>query len=158
VIILVLVVSTPIDTAPRPLVTSPSSTTGFSFRRAEKCVMKRVNAIRSRHGLNTLKNDRQLGYVARLQAVKIARARSLFHDLTFGDKITGWYSLGQNTGRGRSCRKAVRVFVNDPVHMEIILGPWNYQGVGTRKGKDGRLYVQHLFESQSNPGNIYQVP
>lgn len=158
VVVLLLVVGTPWDTAPRRLEVRNASGSSYSFYRAEKCVMRRVNAIRHRQGLSRLRSDLQLGYVSRLQARKIARARSLFHDADFGNRITRWYSLGQNTGRGRTCRAAVRAFAHSPVHREIILGPWKFHGVGTKRGKDGRLYVQHIFESRSNPGNIYNVP
>lgn len=158
VVVLLLVVSTPLDTAPRRLEVRNASGSSYSFYRAEKCVMRRVNGIRHRHGLSRLTRDLQLGYVSRLHARKIARARSLFHDDDFGNRITRWYSLGQNTGQGRTCRAAVRAFKHHPAHMEIILGPWNFHGVGTKRGKDGRLYVQHIFESRSNPGNIYKVP
>jgi hypothetical protein len=158
VVVLLIVISTPLDVAPRPLEVKNAAGSSFSFHRAERCVMRRINKIRARHGLSRLKSDPQLGYVSRKQARKIARAGSLFHDVNFGDKITRWYSLGQNTGAGTGCRNAVRAFVHDPVHMEIILGPWNFHGAGVKRGSDGLLYVQHIFESQTNPGNIYNIP
>jgi uncharacterized protein YkwD len=133
------------------------SLTNFSFRRTEKCVMRKVNKIRRRHGLRALDADRQLGYVSRLHAVTMAGAGSIFHDDNFGNLVTNWQRLGQNTGSGQSCRSVVRAFKLDPVHRDIILGRWRHQGVGISRA-GGRLYVQHIFESKADPGNVYHIP
>jgi uncharacterized protein YkwD len=137
--------------------TKPVSVTGFSFKRVEKCVMHKVNNIRQRHGLRALDRDPQLGYVSRLHAITMANSASVFHDDNFGNLVTNWTRLGQNTGRGGSCRSMVRAFMGDPAHRDIILGPWRHQGVGIHR-LNGVLYVQHIFESRADPGNIYHVP
>jgi uncharacterized protein YkwD len=129
----------------------------FSFRRKERCVMRRINSIRQNHGRSALQRDGHLGYVARLHAVKIANVLGLFHDDAFGTKVTNWERLGQNTGRGRTCRSVVRAFMSDQVHKDIILGPWRHQGVGISRGADGRIYVQHIFEARRDPGNVFGV-
>jgi uncharacterized protein YkwD len=135
----------------------PVLSTGFSFHRSEKCVMRRINRIRRRHGLRALERDPQVGYISRLHAITMARAGSIFHDDNFGNEVTNWYRLGQNTGSGRSCHSVVRAFMHDPAHKAIILGPWRFQGVGIHSS--GRtLYVQHIFESRANPGNVYSIP
>lgn len=137
--------------------TKPASLTDFSFKRVERCVMRKVNKIRRRQGLRTLHRDPQLGYVSRLHAITMADSGSVFHDDNFGNLVTNWSRLGQNTGRGRSCRSVVRAFMNDAVHKAIILGPWRYQGVGIYRS-GGKNYVQHIFESRADPGNIYHIP
>ena len=135
----------------------PAASLGFSFKRSEKCVMRRINGIRRRHGLRELSRDPHIGYVSRLHAVTMAGTRSVFHDDGFGTKVTNWERLGQNTGAGPSCRSIVRSFMHDPAHKVIILGPWRHQGVGIqRSGK--LLYVQHIFEAKADPGNVYNVP
>jgi uncharacterized protein YkwD len=130
---------------------------GFRFNRAERCFMRKINNARAKHGLGPASSDPQLGYVARLHAKEIARAQSVYHDNEFGQKVTNWYRLGQNTGRGMSCRSVHRAFMQDPTHKEIVLGPWNFIGVGI-SSYNGRVYVQQLFESSRNPGNIYNTP
>jgi hypothetical protein len=136
----------------------PSSATSFVFTRGDRCVMTRVNKIRHRHGLRRLRKDPQLGFVAHLQAVKIAKAESYFHDTNFGSEVTNWQTLGQNTGGGKNCRGAIKAFMSDPAHRKIILGPWRYQGASVKRGANGLLYVQHIFEAKANPGNIYNIP
>lgn len=130
---------------------------GFRFNSKETCFMKKINRIRARHGLSRASSDPQLGYVARRHARKMAGARSVFHDDRFGERVTNWVRLGQNTGAGSGCRSVTRAFMNDSVHREIILGPWSFLGVGIDSA-GGRVYVQQLFESRRNPGNVYNTP
>lgn len=130
---------------------------GFSFKGVEKCFMRRINNARDRSGLSDLNRDRQLGYVARRHARKIARDRSIYHDLKLGRRVTRWRALGQNTGRGGSCKGLFRAFMDSSVHRSNILGPWRYIGVGVKK-RNGNVYAQQVFESHKDPGNIYHYP
>jgi uncharacterized protein YkwD len=141
----------------RELVIRPALAGDFSFKQKELCVMERINKIRARHGLNKLRKDPQLGYVARQHSRTMAATGTVFHDDTVGAKVTNWIRLGQNTGRGPTCRYMVRSFKHDPVHKEIILGAWRWQGVGVKKGGK-RYYFQHLFTSGGDPGNIFNIP
>ena len=119
--------------------------------------MRRVNAIRARHGLNRLDRDKQLAYVARRHAMDMSSSNYVFHDDHVASKVTRWYRLGQNTGRGRSCRSLSRAFMNSAEHRANILGQYRFMGFGTQ-AKWGRVYVQQLFESRRDPGNIYRYP
>jgi uncharacterized protein YkwD len=130
---------------------------GFSFNSKEACFMKKINKIRLRHGLPKASSDPQLGYVARKHARTIARDGAVYHDDRFGERVTNWIRLGQNTGRGGGCRSITRAFMNDQTHREIILGQWSFMGVGVDSA-GGRIYVQQLFESRKNPGNVYNTP
>jgi uncharacterized protein YkwD len=130
----------------------------FSFNNRELCLMERINKVRARHGLNKLRKDPQVGYVARVHAITIARAGTIFHDATFGQKLTNWSSAGQNTGRSRTCQLMVRSFMHDQVHKDVILGPWRWQGAGVKKGRDGKFYFQHLFTSGGDPGTTLNMP
>ena len=130
---------------------------GFTFNAAERCFMKKINYSRAQHGLGPAKTDPQLGYVARLHAKAMARNERVYHDDAFGQRVTNWYRLGQNSGRGTGCRQVHRAFMQDPAHRDIILGEWNFIGVGIRSN-NGRVYVQELFETTANPGNIYNTP
>jgi uncharacterized protein YkwD len=130
---------------------------GFRFSGVESCFMKKINRIRARHGLSATSVDPQLGYVARRHAKRMARAQAVFHDDRFGERVTNWHRLGQNTGRGATCRGVTKDFMNEPAHRDIVLGPWNHIGVGVHAA-GGQIYVQELYESHNNPGNIYNTP
>lgn len=129
----------------------------YGFSRPEKCLMKRINGARRSHGMRALDWDPHIGYVARRHAYTMASARSAYHDSQLGQKVTRWRRLGQNTGRGGKCRRIFRSFMHSSTHRANIFGRWRHIGVGTR-WSGGVLYVQQIFESRLNPGNIYSYP
>lgn len=87
----------------------------------------------------------------------MASDRSIYHDLRLGRKVTRWRALGQNVGRGGSCKRLFRVFMSSSVHRANILGAWRYIGVGV-KSRNGNHYTQQIFESYKDPGNVYRYP
>lgn len=141
--------------AAAPVTADASS--GFTFKRTERCLMRKINRVRVRHGLGRLSRDRQLAYVARKHAGSMASARGVWHDPNVGSEVTRWRRLGQNTGRGRSCKSLTRAFMNSQTHRSHILGNFRFFAVGVQRA-GGRVYVQELFESHRNPGNIYNYP
>ena len=136
---------------------SKRSGSTWRFSSVEQCFMHRINNKRAALGRRRLYWDKQLGYVARRHAQRLAGARAVAHDYNMGDEITRWYRLGQNTGGGQSCRSLTRSFLNSSKHRANILGRWRHVGVGA-SWSGGRLYVQQIFESRRNPGNIYSYP
>lgn len=152
----------------RPASDKPSSEIDLSigssgewhFNKTERCFLARVNRRRARRGLSRLEWDRQVGFIGRRHAYRLARAGGLWHDQQLGNKITNWVALAQNTGRsdpGRRCKGLFRSFWNSYYHRQNMLGSWRYMGIGAVR-QNRRLYVQMVFESQRNPGNIYQRP
>lgn len=129
----------------------------YRFKGTERCLMRRLNRIRARRGLSRLERDKQLGYVARKHAREMAKARGVWHDQNASSEITRWRRLGQNTGRGQSCASLTRAFMGSSAHRAHILGTYRFFAVGT-EWTGGRLYVQELFESRRDPGNIYHYP
>lgn len=129
----------------------------YRFTRAEKCLMRKTNDARARHGRRRLRWDKQLGYVARRHAFAMARARSVWHDPGLGSEVTRWRALAQNTGRSTRCKRMFRSFMHSSAHRSNILRRWRYIGVGVDRAR-GRLYVQQVFESRRDPGNIYATP
>lgn len=141
------------------LVTDDTSLRGnrWGFNRTEVCLMHKINRVRARHGLPKLRRDKQLGYVARRHAQSMAGSGSLYHDPELGREITRWKRLGQNTGRGGGCKRVFWAFMHSGAHKANILGSWRFMGVGIQRGS-GRLYVQQVFESRYDPGNVYHYP
>lgn len=81
----------------------------------------------------------------------------VYHDPDVSWKVTRWRRLGQNTGRGHTCRSLARSFMNSYEHRQHILGHFRFLGMGTAR-RNGHLFVQELFESRRNPGNVYNYP
>ena len=119
--------------------------------------MKKINKARARHGLRRLHRDEHLGYVAKRHARRMASKKSMWEQHDLGSKITNWRTLGQNTGLGGKCRSLFRAFMKSAPHKSNVLGDYKFIGVGA-KWRHGRLYVQQIFESKRNPGNIYHTP
>lgn len=119
--------------------------------------MENINRIRASHGKRRLNWDKQLGYVARLHARRMAERTAVWHDKELARRVTRWRRVGQNTGRGDDCSQLLRAFWRSPGHRENILGRWRFVGAGT-EWRNGRLYVQQVFESRRDPSNIYSYP
>ncbi len=129
----------------------------YRFKRAERCLMRKINRVRASQGRHRLDADKQLGYVARRHAQTMANSGGVWHDTEVDQKVTRWRRLAQNTGRGRSCKSLSRSFMQSSSHRDNILGRYRFMGIGVQS--NGRyLFVQELFESRRNPGNIYQYP
>lgn len=134
-----------------------SGASRWEFKASERCLMRKINQARRSRGLRALDWDRQIGYVARRHAAAMAAGRGVWHDGALGEKVTRWRRLGQNTGRGGKCRSVFRSFMRSSKHRDNILGRWRHLGVGTTWA-GGDLYVQQVFESRRDPGNVYNYP
>jgi hypothetical protein len=134
-----------------------SRTHRFRLRAPERCFMHKINARRAHAGRKPLRWDRHLVYVARRHARYLAKSGRVRHDAHLGRKVTRWRSLGENTGRGRTCRGLLRALWRSPHHRANMLGPWRFMGVGVARRR-GRIYVQQVFESRSDPGNVWSYP
>ena len=141
--------------------TDPSTTTQlggrYSFNGSEKCLMRKINRSRRQRGMRALSWDKQVGYVARSHARSMANQRNVWHDGSLGQKVTRWRRLGQNTGKGQGCRSIFRAFMNSSAHRANIFGRWRHVGVGV-SWAGGCIWVQQVFESRRDPGNIYSYP
>lgn len=153
---LLALMSVPVANAEYPEHTSASGSR-FRLTTSEWCFIRKINAVRTRHGRNKLRPDKQLAYVARQHARTLANSRSVYHDPNISWKITRWRRLGENTGRGGGCRSVTRAFMGSSKHRDHILGRFRYVGVGTAR-RDGRVYVQQIFEARRDPGNVYNYP
>ena len=129
----------------------------YSFSKSERCFLRKINKMRVRNGRARLNPDKQLGYVARRHARRMASRGAIFHDGKLGQRVTRWKRLGQNVGRGGTCKSLFKAFKRSSVHRGNILGRWRHMGVGVRKQR-GNVYVMQVFQFRRNPGNIYEYP
>ena len=148
-----------LTTIPTPAEAALSSGSGsnYSFKSSEKCMMRRITRARRRHGLGRLNWDKQLGYVGRRHARRMAERGYIFHDARLGSRVTRWRVLGQNVGRGGGCKGLFRAFMHSSKHRSNILGHYRYVGVGAKR-RGNRVYVHHVFELRRDPGNVYRYP
>lgn len=120
-------------------------------------MMNKINKVRRNKGMPALRPDKQVGVVARRHAKAMAANYSVFHDANLDREITRWKSLGQNSGAAGSCKRVFWAFMRSAGHRSNILGTWRFIGVGVDK-RNGRVFVQQVFEWRRDPGNIYSYP
>lgn len=130
---------------------------GWGFNKQERCIMNKINKVRRNKGLGALRADKQVGVVARRHAKSMAANYSVFHDYNMDDEITNWKSLAQNSGAAGSCKRVFWAFMRSAGHRSNILGTWRFMGVGVDK-RNGRVFVQQVFEWRRDPGNVYRYP
>lgn len=129
----------------------------YRFTRVERCLMKKINRHRAHRGKRRLEWDKQLGYIGRRHARRMARAGSIWHAGNLDDAVTRWRRLGQTVGGARRCRALFRAFWRSTSHRNIMMGRWRFVGVGTKR-KNGFVFVLQIFESRRNPGNRFTYP
>ena len=129
----------------------------YSFSQPERCFLKKINSMRKRNGKHVLNWDKQLGYVARRHARRMAADGTIYHSNNLGRHVTRWKRLGDNVGRGSNCKVLFKAFMRSSGHRANILGAWRHMGVGVKR-RGGNLFVMHVFESRRNPGNRYHFP
>lgn len=129
----------------------------WDFNKQERCIMNKINRVRRNKGLSALRADKQVGVVARRHAQSMAANYSVFHDSNMDSEITQWKSLAQNSGAAGSCKRAFWAFMRSASHRANILGRWRHMGVGVDK-RNGRVFVQQVFEWRYDPGNVYRYP
>lgn len=140
---------------PEPLAGAGESS--YRLNRLEKCMIKKINAARARHGIKRLDTDKQIAYVARRHARTMARRNQVFDDANLPSKVTRWRSLGANDGEGPSCRRTFKALMHDSAHRANIMGNYNFVGVGThRRGR--WVFVSQIFEWRRDPGNRWHYP
>ena len=126
----------------------------YSFSRPERCFLRKINTMRKRHDRGALNWDKQLGYVARRHARRMAADGTIYHHGNLGRVVTKWRRLGDNVGRGPNCKSLFRAFKRSSGN---ILGTWRHMGVGVKRS-GGSVFVMHVFESRHDPGNTYNYP
>lgn len=129
----------------------------WGFNKSERCIMNKINKVRRNKGMSPLRADKQIGVVARRHAKSMAANYSVFHDYNLGREITHWKALAQNSGSAGSCKRAFWAFMRSSGHRSNILGTWRFMGVGVDK-RNGRVFVQQVFEWKRDPGNVYRYP
>ncbi len=129
----------------------------WNFKSVEKCVMRKINKVRAREGRSRLAWDKHLGVVARRHAKSMAANYSVFHDYNMDSEVTHWRALAQNSGSAGSCKRAFWSFMRSSTHRSNMLGRWRHMGVGVER-RNGRIFVQEIFEWRADPGNVYRYP
>lgn len=132
----------------------------FHSKRTERRFTAKMNSARADHGLGNYTLDKQLSRVARQHTQAMVSAGEVFHsDRTkLGKKVTRWYTLSENVGRGATVSGMHKAFMASEGHRaNILYSSFKHVGVGTVK-KDGIIYVSVVFEGYRDPGTTLSPP
>ncbi|MEA2477269.1 MAG: hypothetical protein QOF16_1223 [Actinomycetota bacterium] len=129
----------------------------YRLNQLEKCMIRKIDGARARHGLRRLDTDKQIAYVARRHARTMARRNYVFDDANLPSKVTRWRSLAANDGEGRGCKRTFKALMHDSAHRANIMGNYNFVGVGTHR-RGNWVFISQVFEWRRNPGNRWNYP
>ena len=133
-------------------VATPTATVAaecWTFHKYEKALATATNETRKDHDLNWLPIDPELSMAARVHSREMARKAELWHSDTndiarLVDNT--WVWMGENVGAGSDVDDMHAMFLRSSAHRPNIMNErWDWIGVGTVKGQDGRTYMTVLF-------------
>jgi uncharacterized protein YkwD len=131
---------------------SPAATDLAAARaqdRVERAVVRRVNAVRARHGRRPLRRSVRLAAAADRKAREVVRTDTLSHRSPDGApmsrRVRRYVSarrVGETLGlvrrRRRQAARVVRAWMASPGHRVVLLAPgYRRIGVGRRRGRVG---------------------
>lgn len=139
VMALAAVLSLAVFAAPSAVQADPASDAGVSAAM--------LNDTRAAHGLHRLWPDAELQHIANRQANAMADAGAIWHTPDLGSRLSwGWWAWSENVGYGPSTSWVHDAFMNSWSHASSALDSrYNYVGVGVAYGRDGKVYVAHVF-------------
>lgn len=111
-----------------------------------------INKERAKRNLPQLTRRTELDEIARHRAEEMATAQSLFHGdpqklQAYLDNASAPHKIGENVARGPSIRAInIGMLGNVADRNNMIDKSYQFMGVATSKGVDGKLYLCQLFQ------------
>ena len=124
------------------------ATACLPYNRDESYVYDQTNALRGSAGIAHVAPLDALTTRARTWASTLA-ARSQLHHSDLNQLGVRWTAAAENVGTSYSVEDVYRLLLRSPSHRQNMVNPtFTHTGVGTARGKDGRVYVVQLFIKQ----------
>lgn len=114
-----------------------------------------VNQARASAGLASLAPNAGLNSVARAQAARMADRDAIYHNENLKAEAdaagVNWQLIGENVGVGPDVQAVHEAFMSSPGHKSnVVYKTYNAIGVGIVTGKDGSIFVAHVFAQIGN--------
>ena len=106
-------------------------------------MLSKVNSARKSAGKAPVESYWDLRDDARRHAQKMAKEQRIFDKSGLGGVTSGWKSLAQVNGVGPDTASLFDLFMNS--YRSVILGSYNYVGIGSVKDDNGILWVSMIF-------------
>lgn len=114
----------------------------------EWAFVRLINQSRAEAGLAPLAVFSPLRDIARAQSIRMGQQSRLYHNPNLAAEVSSaapdWRRAGENVGQGFDVEGLHRAFMNSPAHREIILGDYNYVGLGVVHA-NGYTWVTEVF-------------
>lgn len=112
---------------------------------SETYLYTQTNELRVANGLPVLRVHDQLVDDARSWAKVLAARASLAHSDP-NEWSVSWSAVAENVGTAGSIETVVESLAASPPHLANMLSTkYTHTGIGTARGKDGRIYAVQLF-------------
>jgi hypothetical protein len=128
-------------------ITLPSALADASNPRTDESrSVYRVNVTREGYQLHPLTIQGDLAEVARRHSEDMAARGVLEHNSQLANQVNGWYSLGENVGRGGSADDIHEALMASQTHRDNVLGDYTEVGVGVAWAGD-IMYLTQVFRT-----------
>jgi uncharacterized protein YkwD len=132
---------------------APGEEAGAGIKEADLALFKMASALRASQSLPPLIRDSRLDALARTHAEKMARARTLGHDVGGGDPAARFHEAGlrareagENVAHARNAVEAHRSLYASPSHrVNLVRHDFDRVGIGVFTDPDGTLWACQLF-------------
>ena len=123
---------------------------------AESSFVNKTNSARAANGKAPVEVYWDLTDDARAHSKRMMEEDNLYHNPNLGSVTTGWEALGENVGVGPSVDSLFDAFMDSSGHRAIILGNYNYIGVGVSAETESKLWVTMIF--MRGPDDLLDPP
>lgn len=115
-----------------------------------------INQARASAGLSSLAVHAGADAMAQEHAQRMADRDAIYHNPNLGPDADAhgvdWKTIGENVGVGSSAQMVHEAFMNSPDHyVNISHSEYTILGVGAVRGKDGSIFIAHVFAALRSP-------
>ena len=111
----------------------------------EHQLLRAIADERAAHGLPPVAYDPLLVITARMQAERIARSQSLWHNPNLLADTGRPRRAGENVAHAGSVAQAHDALLRSPRHRATVLGDWTHVGAASSVDSRGRVWVAQVF-------------
>ena len=126
----------------------------------EKKLAEKINNARDRRKVRLVDLDMEISAVAAVHSRAMKRENELRHtgEQKLRQRVTRWWILGENVGRGMNVDSLHEAFMESSAHRKTVTDErFRHVGVGIARDEN-QVWVTVLFESRQDPGTTIDLP
>ncbi|MGK7922031.1 MAG: CAP domain-containing protein [Trichodesmium sp.] len=136
-------------------ISRPSATLSPDINGLEKSVFVQINQYRKSQNLPALQWDNTIAQQATIHAQKMANGEATFSHDGFQERVevisqeipykSAAENLANNFGYNNPGEQAVEGWIKSPGHQKIMVGDYNFTGIGIAQNSQGTYYFNQIF-------------